>query len=661
MIRHIALTATLLCGLATSAWAQEPTPDLADLSLEELMNNRVTSVAKKAQKLTEAAAAVYVLTGDDIRRAGATNIAEALRMVPGLHVARIDANKWAISSRGFAYRFCNKLLVLIDGRSVYTPLYGGVYWEARDVLIEDIDRIEVIRGPGGTLWGANAVNGVINIVTKHAKDTQGGLLTTGAGTEETLFGHLRYGGPLGENAFYRISVKYFDRDSSVYASGDDAADDWSIPRAGFRIDWDLTPDDTLTVQGDFYEGHAGQTIALPDLSPPYSRTIDDDINVGGGNLIARWQRTYTDDSDLMLQLYYDRTERETEGLTEDRDTFDLEFQHRLPLGERHDLLWGLGYRCTADSMGNSFVYAFEPPERTDHLFSAFIQDEITLRPEELLLTLGSKFEHNDYTGFEIQPNARLTWMPSPRRTLWGAVSRAVRTPARTDEDVAAKILGTVPGVFPCIAGNKDVESDDLLAFELGYRVQPTDRIALDAAAFYNIHDNILTFEPSLPYLETSPAPHTVVPLLTKNNLEGETYGVELAADGKPRDWWRLRAGYTFLQMELHTKSGSLATTAESPENESPQNQLFIHSSMDLPRNLQLDLGARYVDSLPGLNVESYIELDARLAWKPKGNLELFLVGQNLIHNQHAEFGSKTIQTQQTQIERGLYAGVTWRF
>jgi len=661
MIREM-LVAALVVAMATIAWAQEPTTDLTELSLEELMNIEVTSVAKKPQKLSDAPAAVYVITGEEIRRAGATTIPAALRLVPGVHAARIDANKWAVAARGFNGRFMQKVLVLVDGRCVYTSMHGGVYWEQQDVLLDDVDRIEVVRGPGGTLWGANAMNAVINIVTKHAKETQGGLLTAALGTEEQALGHLRYGGQLSEHAWYRVYAKYLERDEAVDADGTDTADAWTVRRTGFRIDWDVSPSDSLTFQGDYYDEDAGQRLTYATPASPGYAIIDEALNLTGGDVLFHWKHRYHDTSELALQAYYDRTERDGTSLPANRHTADIDFQYRLPLGERHDLLWGLGYRWTADKVENSFNSALNPAERTDHLVSAFIQDEITLTPDRLLLTLGSKFEHNDYTGFEIQPSARLLWKPSPRRTVWTAVSRAVRTPARVDEDISATLPAVMPGVFPRILGNPDYKSQELLAFELGYRVEPTDRLSLDAAAFYNTYDHLRATEPGLPFPETSPAPaHLVVPAVMDNRMEAETYGAELALDWEVSNRCRLRSGYTLLNMQLHLKEDSRNLTMEQTEGENPENQLFIHASMNLPRNLELDLVVVYADSLPALEVDSVIEADARLGWSPNERLEIFIVGQNLIHNHHAEYAPKYMYTQATETQRGVYAGITWHF
>lgn len=372
--------------------------DLTEMSIEEVLQLEVTSAAKKPQKLANTAAAIFVLTADDIRRSGATSIPGALRMVPGLQVARIDANKWAITSRGFNGRFANKLLVLIDGRSVYTPSFSGVYWEVQDTLLADVDRIEVIRGPGAALWGANAVNGIISIITKHTRDTQGGLLTAGGGTEERGFGSLRYSTALNDSAFLRIYTKYFNRDGSVDPEGRDTSDAWEMMRLGMRLDWQITDDDDLTVQGDFYQGDAEQMLILPSFSPPFTEQRTTDIDWLGGNLLARWQHRFSDRANLSLQMYYDRTQRkERTLLRENRDTFDLDMQHQFLWGNRHDLIWGLGYRFTTDDFTDSNVIELNPKSRSQHLFNAFVQDDIALVPDRLHLIFGSKFRDLSYS------------------------------------------------------------------------------------------------------------------------------------------------------------------------------------------------------------------------------------------------------------------------
>ncbi len=483
-IRGIEFMRGLLTGIALfSAATPGMAEDLTDLSLEELLDVEVTSVGKKAQALGDAAAAVYVISNDDIRRSGATSVPEALRMVPGLTVKRLDANKWAISARGFSGRFANKLLVLIDGRSVYTPSFSGVYWESEEVMLADIDRIEVIRGPGATLWGANAVNGVINIITKSAAATQGGLLVAAGGSEEQGGASLREGVESAPETFARLYAKYQDRDSLVTSLGTDGRDEWEIAQGGFRVDSTLTAGDRVTLQGDFYHSNLRQQLLVPDpLAPPtFSLPVDDHLNATGWNLLGRWERAFSVTSDVSLQLYYDHAERNEYYVAQSTDILDLEFQQRTKPIERHDLVWGLGYRHIADQVESTPLLTVTRSTDQRGLWSAFIQDDIELLRDRLRLTLGSKFEHNDYTGFEIQPNLRLLWKPSERDTLWGAISRAVRTPSRP-ERTATVLTGILPtgasAPYPSTIqlrtiGNDGFDAESLTAYELGFRTLPS--------------------------------------------------------------------------------------------------------------------------------------------------------------------------------------------
>jgi iron complex outermembrane receptor protein len=658
------LLAIIVPLVTAAAWADGPSRDLTELSIEELMDIEitVTSAAKKPQKLTEAPAAISVITGDQIRRAGVTTIPEALRLVPGMHVARVDANKWAISSRGFDGRISNKLLVLLDGRHVYTPLFTGVFWEVQDTVLDDIDRIEIIRGPGGTLWGANAVNGVINVVTKNAKDTQSGLVRLGAGTEERAFGAVRYGGTLGPDAYYRVYAKYLDRDGFVDETGADTDDSWQMRLTGFRIDWDLTPDDSLTIEGDYYDADGRQTVIEPVFTPPFGLPVSDEIDMTGGDLSARWQRHLGEDSDLALQAYHHQGDRDEAIASGDTAITEVEFQHRFPAGERHDLLWGLGVRITSDQVHSGAVLSVEPAKATDTVYHAFIQDEIAITPEQLSLTVGSKFEHNDYTGFEYQPSVRLTWVPTAKQTVWAAVSRAVRTPSRTERRLHFTMPGTADGIFSVWMPSPDYDSETLLAYELGYRVQPSERLALDATAFYNRYDNLQTSLPGMPTLDPSPLPHTVLPLHFGNDSHGTAYGFELAADFKASERWRLYAGYSLLKMEIDPDDDALPGVQMTyTEGKSPEQMAILRSSWALPGNVDFDITLRYVDALPAIDVESYTELDARAAWRPTPELELFVVGQSLLDAEHAEFRPAMIQTLPTQVERSVYVGMTWHF
>ena len=642
--------------------APAPAADLATMSLEQLLNLEVTSVSRRSEKLSTAPAAIHVITGDEIRRVGATSIPEALRLSPGLEVARVDSHNWAVTSRGFNDPFANKLLVLMDGRSSYTPLFSGVYWDVQDTMLEDIDRIEVVRGPGATLWGANAVNGVISIMTKSARETQGTLISAGGGSEEMAFTAGRYGGQVGENGFYRVYGKYNNRDSSVVPGGAGANDRWQMGRGGFRYDWEPPQQDRITVQGDVYGGQLDRTVTEPLTTPPFHQDTRFHEYLVGGNLLARWTRTFSPDSELNVQTFYDGTRREASYLDETRHTFDLDFQHRFGLGRRNEIIWGGGYRLSADELRDSYLTTFDPLHRTTHHLSAFLQDDLTLVPDRLRLILGSKFERTEFTGFEYQPSGRLLWTPTERQSFWGSVSRAVRTPSRAENDIRLNGLQSGTPSFFTALGDQDFRSEELTAFELGWRVQPHRRVSLDVASFYNLYDRLRTVEP----FSVAPDPSLPgSPLRATSRLDnkafGESYGVELSATYQPADWWRLSAAYTFLEMNLHRRRSSNDGAAENDEGKSPHHQVSLRSSLDLPGKVQFDLSGRFVDSLPALGVPSYFSLDARLAWVPTRNWEFSVVGQNLLESRHAEFAPTIIPSQRTEVQRGVYGKVTFRF
>lgn len=673
-VRRLLLVGALAILLVGTASAQAPDdnfPDVTAISLEDLMNLKVTSVSKRTQKLADAAAAVFVITQEDIRRSGATSIPEALRMVPGLEVARIDVNKWAISSRGFNGRFANKLLVLIDGRSVYTPLFSGVYWNMQDVMLEDVDRIEVIRGPGATLWGANAVNGVINIITKPAESTQSGVVTAGGGTEERASGGLRYGGKLDQNTYYRAYAKYFNWGPSVDATGRNASDGWDALRSGFRMDWKSPRADSLTVQGDLYHSEYGETLTVPSLTSPYLSTFPNKGRFNGGNLLGRWNHAFSS-STTSLQMYYDRTNIDAGSLLRDQqDIYDIDFQHDIRAGESQQLVWGFGYRSIQDRNVPSSFVSLRRDRLSRNQFSSFVQDELGLFDSRLRITLGSKFEHNDFTGFEVEPNARFLWTLRPGQSVWGAVSRAVRTPAQTEKEMRLNSAVIPPGIppasaplptFVAIFGSPQFKSENLLAYELGYRVQATSTFSADIAAFYNDYDNLLSAEPGTPFLEANPAPfHIVAPFVAANKRSGGTYGAELFADWKVFPKWKLSGSYSYLQMKIRKDPDSLDPTSDAVNGTSPRHQSYVRSSIDLPKNLEQDLIIRYVDRLRSLNVSSYFSLDARLGWRPVKSFELSVSGQNLLNKRHLEFIPDFISTSPTEVRRTFYGTVTWRF
>ena len=663
-VRRAGLLAGLLIALPLPAATLDSVlpDDLTDMSIEDLMDIEITSVAKKPQKQSTAAAAIFVITNDDLRRWGVTNIPEALRRVPGIDVARIDSSKWAITSRGFNSRFANKLLVLIDGRSVYTPLFAGVYWDNQDVVLQDVDRIEVIRGPGGTLWGANAVNGVINIITKSSADTRGDMVAATAGNEVKGIGVARHGGQLKNGVDYRVYAKYSDYDEGYSSAG--AHDDWRTGQLGFRSDWLKTDRDRITLQGDYYRGKAGQQIDIatgPAAPPPTTiNQVIDDTETDGGNLLFRWSHVVDKSSDFGLQIYYDHVGVDGAVLYEDRDTFDIDFQHRFQWQETHDVVWGFDYRFTHDNTDNNPTFELEPSSRSVNLYSIFMQDEISLR-DNLLLTLGTKLEHNDYSGIEYQPNARLAWVINTSQTLWGAVSRAVRTPARGEDDVLLRLVpppASDPGIPVYVEGDDGYDAENLVAYELGYRLSHRNIWSADAAVFYNEYDNLRTLDAT-----PDPGPPPSVRLPFDNNMNGETYGVELATHWQVRPNWRMNASYSWLEMKLRLDNNSTDTVSKSSEDASPSSKAAIWSAVDFGNKLQFDAALRYTGDIEvnGIDIDSYVEADLRLGWEAKPGLELSLIGQNLLGNQHAEFLPDFINTRPTEVERSIYGRVTWNF
>jgi iron complex outermembrane recepter protein len=649
-------SAMILYGYAATAAADNAASsigELKQLNVEDLMNVQVTSVARHPERLIEAASAIQVITQEDIRRSGATSIPEALRLADNLQVAQKNSHDWAISSRGFNTALANKLLVMIDGRTVYTPLYSGVFWDVQDYVLADIERIEVISGPGGTLWGANAVNGVINIITKSAKDTQGLYAQAGGGSRPQDFADLRYGGALSPDTQFRIYGKYFDRGSEVLANGGSASDSWRQGRGGFRVDSDASTLDKLTLQGDVYGGHEDQQSGGTSDS-------------SGENVLGRWSRRISDTSDLGLQTYIDRTHTSNpaaaliiNGLEfagpgifqDDLTTYDVDFQHRFRIGTANSVVWGWGFRYSHDVVNNAPSLAFLPPTLDRDLYSIFAQDEIALRPD-LSLTLGSKLERNNYTGFEVEPNVRLSWILDSKQALWGAVSRAVRTPSRIDQDFSE----AAPPHFVVLEGGSDFKSESVVAYELGYRVQLDQQLSASVSSFFNHYDDIRS---------TTITPATLLPFFFANGLEGDTYGLEFTSNYQVTDTWSLHAGYTLLKEHLHVKPGQVDINDALNETADPQHQFSLRSSLNLPRHIEFDTALRWVDTLHNNNgaivgtVPSYFEMDSHVAWHASDRLEFALVGQNLLHNRHAEYGFPS--PARPEIERTAYGKFTWHY
>ncbi len=653
--RIVALT-LLLVGMAgaPSARAADSTTDaLKNLSLDQLMDVEVTSVARHPEKLLQTASAIQVITRDDIRRSGATSIPEALRLADNLEVAQKNSHDWGISARGFNTALSNKLLVMIDGRTVYTPLFSGVYWDVQDYLLEDIDRIEVISGPGGTLWGANAVNGVINIITRKAADTEGVYVEGGGGDQLQEFGGIRYGAALGDATQFRVYGKYFDREDESLANGTAAHDSWHQAQGGFRMDSSLTSHDNLSVHGDFYDGRENEEAGNA-------------AQTSGGNVVGLWNHEADGGSQMTLQSYYDHThlvDPIPEGmianipiappglLTDDLTTFDLDFQYQLQLASSQHVVWGLGYRFTHDVVQNAPALGFFPTTLNQDRYSAFLQDEIALQPD-LSLTVGSKIEHNDYTGFEYEPNVRLQWSWVQSQALWGAISRAVRTPSRVDEDLKE----AAPPRLVFLEGAADFQSEEVIAYELGYRAQVSNRILVSLSTYYNDYNDVRS---------TSFTPATIIPLFFQNNLEGHTYGAELSSSFQAQDNWTLHLGYDLLQEHLHVTPGHLDLNNALNETSDPQQQIALRSSATFLGHIDFDTTLRWVDRLTANNgatpgtVPSYFGLDARLAWHGAKGIELSLVGQNLLQPRHVEYGFPSPLRE--QIDRSLYAKIAWRF
>lgn len=650
---------------ATPARADQSQAALANESLEDLMNMQVTSVSKSEQKLSQTAAAVFVITQEDIARSGATDIPDLLRMVPGMDVAQINANTWAISVRGFNQRFSNELLVLVDGRSVYTSSFGGVYWDVLDVPLEDIERIEVIRGPGASVWGANAVNGVVNIITKKASETRGAMAVAGAGTVGTGFGVLQYGGSLGKKTDYRVFTDYRTEGSLPGVMGGNGGDGWHTLRAGFRSDTSVSSKDTLTMQGDLYSGREGSpTYGVPEiLSPPIPAELK--VNLSGGYLQGVWTHSYSDRSGTTLEISYDHYAR-NDVIHDHRGTLGVEFQHHFAWGDRQNVQWGLEYRRSASDSKGSLLVSFVPEDLVTDLFGSYVQDEIAVIPNRLSVTVGTKVEHNYYTGFSLMPSVRAAFAATSRQTVWAAVSRAVRTPSALDAGLRAN-FGAIPGTNPpevvSFVGNPDVQNEDLDAFEFGYRTQATRSLSLDIASYYNDYDHQESTELGSPFFENSPAPpHLVLPFTYENSLYGESHGVEVFADWQPTHRWTLSPGYALERIHMHLRPGSTDDTSiASRQGSSPEESAQLRSHVAVWRGLSWDASAYFVDRTQDPIEPAYTRVDTQVAWHFGEGTSIAVVGQNLAQDEHTEFADYTLSAQTTEVKRSTYVKFTARF
>jgi iron complex outermembrane recepter protein len=661
-----ALSLFLSFGILTPSWAtdssQQGNGGLAQLSLEQLGNVEVTTVSKEPEEVWQTPAAIYVLTQEDIRRSGATTIPEALRLVPGVEVARIDSDHWSIGVRGFGSGFSKSVLVLIDGRSVYTPLFAGVYWDVQDTLLEDVERIEVIRGPGGTIWGSNAVNGVINIITKNAKDTHGTLASVSGGDLDKGEGEIRQGGEIGDSLDYRVYGKAFARGPELHPE-DPNYDDWSQERGGFRMDWDKGSNDTLNFQGDIYHGDDGEITSVGSFSPPSQITLAGNDIVSGGDLMGRWQHNFAGGSDIQIQTYYDRTDRHALQYGETRNTFDVDFLYHRKWGNRQNILLGTGLRVSPSHFTQTIPgLNFTANHQTDSIYSGFAQDEIQIVKQKLSLTLGTKLEDNSFNGFDIQPSARLLWTPRLRQSFWAAVTRAVRTPSRLDTDLELfEYLGNVPNsavqVYLEVTGDPTFAPEQLLGYEAGYRQLITPKFYVDFSAFDNKYDDLASYGPGTSAVKTTPLLYLLLAEPYANGIKGTTEGFEVAPSWSPTNWWQLKGSYSYLHLSTQDKPGFTDTgTVAMYNGSSPHDGVVIQSLLNLPKRFEFDLTYRYVSALPAQDVSAYSTVDARVGWHT-GDFEFSLDGQNLLQPEHGEFGNTPGPV--VGIRRTVYAKVTW--
>jgi len=649
---------------AVSGVAQTAPSDLTQATLEDLMNIKVTSVSKKDQQAFQAGAAIFVITEEDIRRSGASNIPDLLRMVPGVNVARVDANTWAISIRGFNGEYANKLLVLVDGRSVYTPAFSGVYWDQLNVPLENIDRIEVIRGPGGTVWGANAVNGVINIITSSSKATKGGLVVAGTGSEERASGMVQYGGDLGGTGSYRAFGAYSNIENSPLLSGIDGADGWHTFSGGFRSDWDLSNRDKLTVEGNLLQNREGQTVTqVFSNNLPLVATINDPIQADSGDLLAKWDHTLPGGSDLSVQTFYNRYNRLSSGFRNILDSFDVEFQHHLAVGSRQDVVWGFDYRHTNNSLTSGYSVTFSPARETDPLYSAFLQDQIRLT-SSLNLTVGSKFGHNPFSGFEFEPSAQLVWTPAPTQTLWVSAAQAISEPSieasAIHYDAAVIPLGGSAFGVVTQLGVSNLKAEQLRDYEGGYRTALGKRWSLDLTLFRSYYHNLETVSPGAPFLAQSAGVFFEEFPYYGGNLEREhTFGGEIFGNWQVHHRWRISPGFSLLHLQPLALPAGIIDSSGSP-GDSPKHQLELRSFVNLGRHLDWDTSLYFVGELTNGPVPAYTRVDTRLGWRVGERLELSVAGQNLLTPRHPEAAFEYVLNP-TLIERSVLGRIMWRF
>jgi iron complex outermembrane recepter protein len=668
VVRRLAYFAFLLASALsaiTATFAQEPSQtDLGRMDVEDLLNVKVTSVSKREQSLSRTAAAIFVINPEDIRRSAAATLPDLLRMVPGVDVQQIDANAWAISVRGFNSRYSNKVLVLIDGRTVYTPTFSGVFWEDLDIALEDIERIEVIRGPGATVWGANAVNGVISIFTKSSKNTKGGLVTAGGGSQVNALGLVQYGGAAGRDGAYRVYGKYFNIGNSAMPDGSSAADHWMRVHGGFRADWDLSSRDSLMVQGDLFANEASQTRRIGFIPTPFDRIFNQSLDSTGGDVLARWDHTLDGGSQTSFQTYFNTYRRTDMGVPEMLKMFDFDFQHHIAAGDRHDIVWGVGYRMSNSALSPGYAISFSSLSQTSSLYNGFLQDEIRVS-DSLGLTVGCKLEHNAYTGLETEPSVRLAWSPPRSRyTIWAAASKAIRQPAMVDTAIQTDVQ-TVPISSDTVQvlrlfGNPRIKDEELRDYELGFRSELTRALSLDVATFLSFYRHLETLEPQPMVVIPGLPVQLEIPLLYDNKAHALTYGGEVSLNWIANSRWRISPGFSYLHATIRQDQSSDGLASFSLATGFPQTMFEIRSSLNLSRRIEFDQSLNYTARLPGGSIPGHARLDLRLARHLGESAEISLVGQNLLRPRAAEYGD-SYDIIGTQALRSIYAQITWKF
>ncbi|HEX3880934.1 MAG TPA: TonB-dependent receptor [Bryobacteraceae bacterium] len=659
MHNRIRLAALAILGVAQAAGQS----GLADASLEQLLNTQVTSVAKTEQDLAHTAAAVFVIGQEDIRRSGASNIPDLLRMVPGVNVAQITTSSWAISIRGFNQFYSDKVLVMVDGRSVYAPSFGGVYWDQVDMPLEMIDRIEVIRGPAASVWGANAMNGVINIITKNPKTNKGGTVTAKGDSEYGTSVDAQYSGSMGSSGAYRAFGRYLRNPAGALASGEDGFDGWSRGVGGLRSDWDITPNDSLTTEGSIFLNREDQYLNQWYIPLPGDVPFRFKSNADGADLLTRWTHTFANGSSTTLQAYYDEFHRSSAAIPETARTFDIDFQHHLRVARRHDIVWGLGFRSQTAEQTSSSMYTLSAALKTDRILSAFVEDQIQLSPH-VWVTVGAKLEHNSYSGGAVLPSARIAWTPDSKQTFWASAAKGIREPARAETSVSAILeqYSPFPGIqqVSTLSGNPHQQPERLNDYEVGYRRQWSERLSLDVDSFLSFYRDLSSFEFQPTVIAPGPVLEVLTPIVYGNGGRAVDYGGEASLTWRPNSRIRIAPGYSMAAINFKNNPLSGDTFSPYLAGNTPRHTFQVRTWVNLTRRLEFDPTVYWTEGFANASIGPHARVDVRLAWKASESVEVSLTGQNLLRPDFMEFGDirSVIGTASPRVLNGK---ITWRF